>query len=129
MVVDLERLEYLEVTTKIGCPVGCLRYCPQEITVNNYGNENKTLSVDDFTVVLEHLPPKLPIAFSGFCEPFANKDSIKFIRLAHEKQHPLMLFTTLCGISHEDLTELMTYPFLIFCLHLPDGHNYENTNN
>lgn len=115
--------EYLEITTKIGCPVGCLRYCPQEITTGNYSDKQTTLTLDDFKIALGHIPRKLPLVFSGFSDPFANKETINFIACADKTQHPIGIFTTLQQVSQTDLKELLKYKYFVFCLHLPDGHN------
>ncbi len=113
--------EYLEITTTIGCTVGCLRYCPQEVTTGNCSDKQKTLTMDGFKMALGHIPPKLPLVFSGFSEPFANKETINYIAYAHETQHPVGIFTTLQGVSQTGLKELLKYKYLVFCLHLPDG--------
>lgn len=112
--------EYLEVTTKIGCPVNCLKYCPQEVTVKKYSGK-RMLSIDDWTIILNHLPKKLPLLFSGFCEPFANKNALDLINMAHKNGHPIGIFTTLYQATRRDVEKLVKYPFLVFTLHLPDG--------
>lgn len=114
------KYEYLEITTQIGCPVNCLKYCPQEVTVRKYSGKRR-LTIPDWEVVLSHLPQKLPIYFSGFCEPFANPNTIDFIEMAHKAHHPLGIYTTLYQASQEAVERLVKYQFLTFCLHLPDG--------
>ena len=113
--------EYLEVTTQIGCPVKCWKYCPQEVTVKNYSGK-RTLSQNDWKIILSHIPKKIPLVFSGFCEPFANSETIKLIDMAYETGHPLGIYTTLYQASRDDVDRLIKYPFLTFCLHLPDGN-------
>ncbi len=115
--------EFVEITTHIGCPINCAKYCPQEITVKNYGENNRSLTVDNFKIALNNLPDNLPVVFSGFCEPFANKDAIKFIRYSIEKKHPVVVNTTLVGASDQDIDELASYKYAEFCLHLPDGEH------
>jgi hypothetical protein len=112
--------EVLEVTTSIGCPINCEQYCPQEVITQRYAG-NRTLSLDDWRLVLRHIPPKLPIVFSGFCEPFANRRFIDLIDLAYVTGHPVAIFTTLYQAARADIKKLITYPFLEFVLHLPDG--------
>ncbi len=114
-------LEYLEITTKIGCPVNCLKYCPQEVTTTRYSGK-RTLSIDDWEIMLNHIPKKLPLVFSGFCEPFANNQVVDLIEMAHKAKHPIGIFTTLYQASRIDVGKLIKYPFLMFCLHLPDGN-------
>jgi organic radical activating enzyme len=113
-------VEYLEITTQIGCPVNCLKYCPQEVTIRRYSGRRK-LALNDWEIILSHCPKELPIVFSGFCEPFANNQTIDLIDMAHKKGHALGIYTTLYQASHNDVEKLVKYPFQIFCLHLPDG--------
>ncbi len=115
--------EYLEITAKIGCPVMCLTLCPQEVTIRNYQDSNKVLTLENFKTALAHVPEKLPICFSGFSEPFAAKDILKMIKYAAESGHPLLMFTTLYQASTRDVNELIQYSYLEFRLHLPDGKN------
>lgn len=115
------KIEYLDVTTQIGCPVNCLKYCPQEVVVRNYSG-NRRLTIKKWALVLSHLPHGLPICFSGLSEPFANPNTMDFIDMAEEAGHPLALFTTLYQASKKDVERLVRHKFLVFCLHLPDGH-------
>ena len=114
------KYEYLEITTQIGCPVNCLKYCPQEVTVGKYSGKRR-LTITDWEIVLSHVPPALPIYFSGFCEPFANPNTIDFIKMAHNAGHPVGMYTTLYQASREAVERLVKYQFMTFCLHLPDG--------
>jgi len=41
--------------------------------------------------------------------------------MAHRTGHPLLIYTTLYQATHDDIEKLVEYPYLIFCLHLPDG--------
>lgn len=113
--------EFLEITTKIGCPVNCLKYCPQEVTASRYSGK-RTLPIDGWEIMLNHIPKKLPLIFSGFCEPFANDKVVDLIDIAHKAGRPIGIFTTLYQASRIDVEKLVRYPFLIFCLHLPDGN-------
>jgi hypothetical protein len=61
----MSTLDFIEITTKIGCPCNCLKFCPQEILINNYTGE-KTLSLNNFKLVLSSIPPNMEIAFAGF---------------------------------------------------------------
>jgi hypothetical protein len=113
--------EYLEITTKIGCPVNCQKYCPQEVTINKYSGK-RSLSIDDWKIILGHIPNRLPLFFSGFCEPFANNRLLDFIEMSQKTGHPIGIYTTLYQASRVDVEKLIKYPFLEFCLHLPDGN-------
>ena len=112
--------EYLDVTTQIGCPVNCAKYCPQEVTISRYSGVQR-LTLGNWALILSHLPKRLPVCFSGVCEPFANPDTIDFIDMAHEAGHPLAIYTTLYQASKKDVERLVSYRFLTFVLHLPDG--------
>lgn len=112
--------EYLDVTTQVGCPVNCLKYCPQEVTVNRYSGIRR-FTVENWRLVLSHLPRRLPICFSGICEPFANPKTMDLIDMAEEAGHPLAIYTTLYQASKEDVERLVKHSFLTFVLHLPDG--------
>jgi len=112
--------EFMEITTKIGCPVNCLDYCPQEVTTSRYSGK-RTLSIKDWEIMLNRIPKTLPLVFSGFCEPFANDKLVDLVDMAHKAGHPISIFTTLYNASRIDVEKLVKYQFLVFCLHLPDG--------
>ena len=111
----------IEITTKIGCPVKCLKYCPQEVLVRKYGANRQLLDLRDFAKMLSKIPSYVEIIFSGFCEPFANSRCLEMIDLAFRYGYTVSLYTTLYGASKTDVERLVNYRFRIFCLHLPDG--------
>jgi hypothetical protein len=121
--MNLPGRDFLEITTRVGCPVGCSLYCPQDVLIKNYHGEQKTLTLDNFKIALGHLPARFPLVFSGFCEPFANGQATSLITYSHEQQHPVGLFTTLNGLSSAGLSELIKYGYFVFRLHLPDGQH------
>ena len=121
--------EWLEITTKVGCPVKCAKYCPQEVTVRQYQDEKKTLSFYDYRTILSHIPKGLTIGFCGFCEPFINKDAMDMIALAAGGGHSIRLNTTLLGASMADVLRMIKIKYDVFCLHLPDGKNAKITVN
>jgi hypothetical protein len=113
--------EIIEITTAIVCPNNCLEYCPKEVFMRNYaGDKTRQLAFPDFKKILFSLPKNVIVVFSGFCEPFTNKETIKMVKFAHESGYRLAMFTTLRGASEADIEELLTIPFYHFCLHLPD---------
>ena len=112
---------YLEITTQIGCRIGCLNYCPQEKIVQSYKG-NKTMTLDQFCGLIETVPDKLPIFFSGLCEPFQNPETIDMILYAHRLRHPISIFSTLTGLKPEDAYKLVSIPIDKFVLHLPDAY-------
>lgn len=115
--------EWLEITTKVGCPIKCPKYCPQEVTIRQYQDEDKVLSFENYKEILFNTPDNLTIGFSGFCEPFINKNAMNMIVLADAAGHGIRLNTTLVGASMEDVIRLTKIKFEMFCLHLPDGNN------
>jgi hypothetical protein len=66
------------------------------------------------------------ITFAGFTEPWQNKYATDMLLYAHEKGHPISVFTTGVGLSIEDCKAIADVPFAGnpnggFCLHLPDS--------
>ena len=115
----------LDITTNIGCPVGC-RYCPQKLVVKRYlasHNSPRFMTKIIFSKCISNVPKEIPLSFSGFSEPFINKDCIDFIELAASEERPLTVFTTLFGTSHEVLDRLRLIHFEDFCVHLPDNES------
>ncbi len=111
----------IEITTKIGCPVKCLKYCPQEVLVKKYGANTRLLDPRDFAKILSKIPPYVEIIFSGFCEPFANPKCMEMIETTFKNGYTVSLYTTLIGASKNDVARLVNFRFRNFCLHLPDG--------
>lgn len=110
---------YLEFTTCIGCKIGCLKYCPQEIIVNKYEGE-KVLSYEKFKYYLSTVPSDVGIIFGGIVEPFQNPDCARMIQFAHGKGHPIELLTTLTGLKYSDAVPMADIPFTRVVIHLPD---------
>lgn len=123
-----ENVEHIEVTTQIGCPVQCARFCPQEVTAAKYFSDSGNapyakLSLENFRIMLATVPKSVQIVFSGFCEPFANPECIDLIEYAHNEGYTMRLYTTLYGATTSDVQRLIKIPFTIFDLHLCDGEN------
>jgi MoaA/NifB/PqqE/SkfB family radical SAM enzyme len=121
MITDIREKEYVEISTGIGCPVYCQKYCPQEVITKNYTDPRKLLKYSDFVQILENIPPHISIIFSGFCEPFVNPDTIAMIEHAAAMDREIGIFTTLCGLKPEDISTLSRCNYILFCIHLPDG--------
>jgi hypothetical protein len=126
-VTELERtaksLGLMEVTTKIGCPNNCLKYCPQEVTVRNYKDPTKILTLEAFRKACETLPEKLEVRFSGFSEPFSSPECAEMIDYAFQSGFRVSVFTTLIGMTEEDVKKILRHKdnFEVFCIHIPDG--------
>ena len=112
--------EEIEITTSIGCPVACLKYCPQEVLTSRYMG-NKLMALDDFRYVLKQIPKDVVIEFSGFCEPFVNPTTIQMIESAHSAGYEIAIYTTLFNVTKNIIERLGRLSFKEFVLHLPDG--------
>jgi len=119
------KMEPIEVTPQIGCPVHCTNFCPQEITIAKYVSQDAhapaRLSLDKFHMMLASVPTSVEIVYSGFSEPFANPQCIDLIEYAHNQGYKMRIYTTLYGATQSDITRLIKIPFNAFCLHLCDG--------
>ena len=117
----------LEITTIVpekGCVVDCV-FCPQRTLEKVYKGQ-RTMSLDDFKRLIETVPRDVRITFSGFIEPWMNKNCTNMVRYAHERGHPVSVFTTGIGMSVEDAEAIADIPFAGnpnggFTLHLPDS--------
>lgn len=117
----IDEEELFEVTTRIGCPVNCKKYCPQEVIVkNNKGATNLTL--ENFKLLIGKIPTDVTINFSGVCEPFINPQTVDMILYADKIGHPIIVFSTLVGLSPVGADAISNIPFKEFILHLPDAN-------
>lgn len=116
----------LEITTNIapkGCVVDCA-FCPQRTLEKSYEG-NRVLSLEQFKMLIANVPEEVRITFAGFTEPFLNKHCTEMVLYAHEKGHPVSVFTTAVGMKPDDVYRLAEVPYAGnpnggFCLHLPD---------
>lgn len=116
----------MEITTcvpKKGCIVDCV-FCPQRLLEKKYQGE-RYLSLDNYKKLLEKIPNEIRITFAGFVEPWLNKECTDMLLYAHEKGHPISVFTTGIGMNVEDVERIKDVPFAGmpnggFALHLPD---------
>ena len=122
-----KRSPIIEVTSRVGCRVNC-KYCPQKVLYSNYfssGNKRKPiLNYEDYKFYLDKLPQNTIIDFSGFVEPFLNKDSFRMMEYTFERGHLATLFTTLRGLDLETAKKVVKMPFSFVCVHLPDKAGY-----
>jgi|TARA_R110000824_G_scaffold199588_2_gene383545 hypothetical protein len=120
----------MEFTTTIspkGCIVNCA-FCPQrtlEKIYHAHEGQPKILSLDNFTHICDKLPQEVRVTFSGFTEPWLNKDCSKMVEYAHQKGHPVSAFSTGVGMTLEDVEIIKDIPWTEgpnggFCLHIPD---------
>jgi FkbM family methyltransferase len=116
----------LEITTIIpekGCVVDCV-FCPQRTLIQNYSGTRR-LSLDNFKLAIDKVPTEVRITFAGFTEPWLNSDCTDMLLYAHNRGHPISVFTTMVGVSIEDLERIKHIPFAGapnggFTVHLPD---------
>lgn len=111
----------LGITTIIGCPLGCKKMCAQEVFVKRYVGKNRLLTPANFKIILDHTPKEVPISFGGFSEPFKNPCMMELIEMA--KNHPLLISTTLHGVTMKQAEQLLKYDWKDFRVHLPDKEN------
>ena len=117
----------MEFTTSIdtqnGCVVDCV-FCPQRTLQKSYKGE-RFMTLDNFKKAVDKLPREVRVTFAGFTEPWLNKDCTDMVLYAHEKGHPISIFTTGIGMSIDDIERIKHIPFAgnpngCFTLHLPD---------
>ena len=123
----------LEITTSIpkaGCVVDCV-FCPQRVLQKVWDAEKfttnaaRTMKLEDFKMVIDKLPKEVRITFSGFTEPWLNKNTTDMLLYAHEQGHRVSVFTTAVGMQLKDVERIKDIPFCGgpnggFTLHLPD---------
>jgi hypothetical protein len=120
----------MEFTTSIspkGCIVNCA-FCPQrtlEKIYHAHEGQPKNLSLENFKKICDKLPHQVRVTFSGFTEPWLNRDCSKMVKYAYYKGHPLSAFSTGVGMHVEDVELIKSIPWTTgpnggFCLHVPD---------
>ena len=125
--INLHKIRSLEITTKIGCNVKCL-YCPQNKFVNEYKKISKVynLNYNKFKNILDKIPKRVNIYFSGFSEPFLNKECSKMIKHADQKGFKIGVYTTCKGIKISDIKKIKKIKFQDFVIHLPENKLSQN---
>ena len=117
----------IEITTIVpekGCVVDCV-FCPQRLLEEKYSG-TRIMTLDSFKSMIESVPLDVRITFSGFIEPWMNKHATDMVLYAHERGHPVSVFTTGIGMSVDDIERIAHIPFAGepnggFTLHLPDS--------
>ena len=123
----------MEITTVIACKVKC-NFCPQELLIKEYASMNdiqnitygspEVMTFEMFKICLSKIPKSIPIAFSGYAEPFLNLECAKMIVHAHDSGYSIQVFSTLVGLTVEDIDLIKHIPFKIFQVHLPDDEMF-----
>lgn len=112
--------QYFEITTLIGCPVHCRKYCPQELITTRYEGP-RLLSCSEFERLTATIPPDVHMTFAGFSEPFVNQETIKMIESAYRKGHKIRIYSTLVGMTPDVAMRIGNINIEQFVLHLPDA--------
>jgi len=116
----------MEITTVIpekGCVVDCV-FCPQRTLTKVYTGERR-MNLDHYKRAIDKIPTQVRITFAGFVEPWMHSQCTEMVLYAHQKGHPVSIFTTAVGMSIEDIEAIKHIPFAgnpngNFTLHLPD---------
>jgi sulfatase maturation enzyme AslB (radical SAM superfamily) len=119
--VPMTPTTYLSITTTVGCPVQCLKYCPQELITAAYKGP-RVMTLDMFRNFMKTIPATTPLYVGGFSEPLMNQDTIAMMEWANEQGYQIRLFTTMAGVKAKDIDRLCAIPYDMFVLHLPDPH-------
>ena len=122
----------MEITTVVGCKVNC-DFCPQKSFLQEYQSPKRKLTLDDFKLAVDKMPNEVIIIFAGFSEPFLNADCTRMILYAHEKGHPICVFTTAVGMTVQDVELIKHIPYSAFphggfTVHLPDHRRLAKIN-
>ena len=116
-------MEFTTVIPPKGCVVDCV-FCPQQTLLKVYKGV-KTLTLDNFKLIVDKIPQEVRITFAGFTEPWLNKSCTDMLLYAHDKGHPVSAFTTVVGMNKNDVERIKDIPFAGapnggFTIHLPD---------
>lgn len=113
----------LEITTKIGCIPNFCTYCPQKLLITKYNalKTDKYMSLETFITCINKVPRNVEISFSGYTECFLNPLCSDMIIYAYQQGFKVNLYTTLSGMTIEDLEKIKDIKFHHISLHLPDN--------
>ena len=109
---------FFEITTNIGCPINCFKFCPQEVLIKRYKGV-RMMSLEVFKACLKDVPAGVGLIFSGFSEPFVNPDCLNMVKYAYAKGHKIVMNTTAVGMTKETVEELIKMKYYSFSIHLP----------
>lgn len=109
----------LEISTTVGCRMAC-NYCPQKIHTQNYHGP-KFMSLQDFETCLDKVPKSVEIMFAGMAEPWLNTNATEMVVMAVKNGYRVGIYTTLYGMTLDDLLTICNYQFEYFVIHLPDA--------
>ena len=114
---------WIEFTLDIGCPNNC-NYCPQKVFVKRYFENDKSrkpsMNLEDFKAILKNIPKDVDVDFAGFGEPCINPDLFGMMEHAIHEGYRVHIYTTLRGLSREQILKLKSIPLTSCVIHLPD---------
>lgn len=118
----------LEICTVNVCKCLC-NYCPQKSLKQGYINLGDKpdfnnpikMTWETYTKCLSKLPLDVCIDFAGFVEPFHSNLCADMMCYAHDKGYKLRLFTTISGMTKQDVYNIKHIPLLDCCYHVPDN--------
>ena len=123
----------IELTTNMGCRVQC-KFCPQEVSMSNYALKNDLeqikfgnpvlMSYSTFVKIIKKIPRNVLIRFSGFSEPFLHPECGKMMKFASDNGYQVELFSTLVGMTSNDVDILKKINLQKFVIHLADNEKY-----
>ena len=79
------------------------------------------MSFETFKTCLDKIPKSVTILFSGYTEPFLNPECTKMILYAHNSGYTIQVYSTLVGMTLDDIEQFKHIPFKGFHVHLPDA--------
>lgn len=112
----------LEITTKIGCIPNMCSYCPQVLLMQKYKHitSDRYMSLETFKTCVDKVPKNIEISFSGYAECFLNPDCSKMILHANNSGFKINLYSTLMGMTLQDINDIKNIKFNHISIHLPD---------
>jgi sulfatase maturation enzyme AslB (radical SAM superfamily) len=125
----------LEICTNVGCSVRC-KWCAQELFVSRYAEriaaqsprlpKDFLMSLETFKKCIDQIPRNISVDFSGYSETFLNPLAAEMILSAARKDHKIILYTTLQGMTDNDINRLKDVEFEHIMPHLPDKDGNAN---
>ena len=114
----------LAITAVVGCKNKC-SYCPQDPFVRAYLKRSRetSMSFETFRTCVDKVPTDVCINFAGFAEPWFNPACTDMLLYAFDKGHRIRVFTTMTGMTEQDVERIRRVPFETFTVHLADGQN------
>ena len=108
-----------EFVTRVGCALKC-HFCPQDKITAVYTDQKRVLTVEDFELMTDKLPPHVEVHFSGFTEPLLNPKCGEMALRAYGKGFKLHLYTTLMGLTKDQGILFSACEFEHVRIHVPD---------